>query len=74
MLILFRIAIALREIRQYQKSTELLISKRPFMRLCREIAHDIAGKDIRFQAVALEGLQEATENFLVQYLSGKSPP
>ena len=29
--------VALREIRQYQKSTELLIRKTPFQRLCREI-------------------------------------
>ena len=30
--------VALREIRKYQKSTELLIRKRPFQRLVREIA------------------------------------
>ena len=29
--------VALREIRRYQKSTELLIKKEPFGRLCREI-------------------------------------
>ena len=32
--------VALREIRMYQKSTELLICKLPFMRLVREIAQD----------------------------------
>ena len=32
--------VALREIRRYQKSTELLIRKLPFQRLVREIAHD----------------------------------
>ena len=32
--------VALREIRKYQKSTELLIRKLPFQRLVREIAHD----------------------------------
>ena len=31
---------ALREIRRYQKSTELLIRKLPFQRLVREIAQD----------------------------------
>ena len=31
---------ALREIRKYQKSTELLIRKLPFQRLVREIAQD----------------------------------
>ena len=33
--------VALREIRKYQKSTELLIRKLPFQRLVREIAQDL---------------------------------
>ncbi|KFD59340.1 hypothetical protein M514_28481, partial [Trichuris suis] len=32
--------VALREIRRYQKSTELLIRRLPFQRLVREIAQD----------------------------------
>ncbi|KAF8216456.1 putative histone H3 [Mycena galopus ATCC 62051] len=56
--------VALREIRAYQKSTEHLIRKLPFQRLVREIAQDLM-EDIRFQSTALEGLQEAAENFLV---------
>ena len=32
--------IAIREIRKYQRSTELLIRKLPFQRLVREIAQD----------------------------------
>ena len=32
--------VALREIRKYQKSTDLLIRKLPFSRLVREIAED----------------------------------
>ena len=32
--------VALREIRRYQKSTDLLIRKLPFQRLVREIAQD----------------------------------
>jgi len=35
--------VALREIRKYQKSTELLIRKLPFQRLVREIAQDLYG-------------------------------
>jgi histone H3 len=35
--------VALREIRKYQKSTELLIRKLPFQRLVREIAQDLLG-------------------------------
>uniref|UniRef100_A0A8C3B9A2 Histone H3 n=2 Tax=Bilateria TaxID=33213 RepID=A0A8C3B9A2_CAIMO len=41
--------VALREIRRYQKSTELLIRKLPFQRLVREIAQDFK-TDLRFQA------------------------
>lgn len=59
--------VALREIRKYQKSTELLIKKAPFMRLAREIALDLA-PNIRFQASAVQALQEASESFLVQML------
>ena len=45
--------VALREIRRYQKSTELLIRKLPFQRLVREIALDFK-PNLRFQAIALE--------------------
>lgn len=57
--------VALREIRRYQKSTELLIRKIPFMRLVRQIADDIQN-DLRFQASALKCLQEAAESYLVK--------
>ena len=43
--------VALREIRKYQKSTELLIRKLPFQRLVREIARDFK-TDLRFQSAA----------------------
>ena len=56
--------VALREIRRYQKSTELLIRKLPFSRLVREIAQDIK-TDLRFQGSAILALQEATEAYLV---------
>ena len=56
--------VALREIRRYQKSTELLIRKLPFQRVVREIAQEIS-PDLRFQAAALMALQEASEAFLV---------
>lgn len=57
--------VALREIRKYQKSTELLIRKLPFQRLVREIANELKC-DLRFQSSAVLALQEATEAFLVQ--------
>ena len=56
--------VALREIRKYQKSPELLIRKLPFQRLVREIAQNIHS-DLRFQSAAVEGLQEAAEAYLV---------
>ena len=55
---------ALREIRCYQKSTELLIRKLPFNTLVREITQDFK-TDIRFQAEAIAALQEAAEAYLV---------
>lgn len=56
--------VALRQIRRYQRSTNLLIKKLPFQRLVREItmSHKC---DIRFQKNSLTALQEASECFLV---------
>jgi histone H3 len=56
--------VALREIRKYQKSTELLLRKLPFQRLVREIAQEYK-TDLRFQSSAVLALQEATESYLV---------
>merc|ERR1712174_177386 len=56
--------VALREIRRFQKSTELLIRKLPFQRLVREIAQDFK-TDLRFQSSAIAALQEASEAYLV---------
>jgi len=55
--------VALREIRRYQKSTELLIRKLPFQRLVREIAQEFK-TDLRFQSEAIMALQEAAESHL----------
>ena len=57
--------VALREIRRYQKSTDLLIRKAPFQRLVREIASDFKPDDKRFQSTAILALQEASEAYLV---------
>ena len=63
--------VALKQIRQYQKSTELLIRKLPFQRLVREIASDdevikspLCG-GVGFQSAAVVALQEATGACLV---------
>ena len=57
--------VALREIRRYQRSTELLLRKLPFMRLIREIAQEYKS-DLRFQSLAIMALQEASEAYLVR--------
>ena len=56
--------VALREIRKFQKSTDLLIRKLPFQRLVREVASEHFF-DIRFQSSAILALQEASEAYLV---------
>lgn len=56
--------VALREIRRYQKSTDLLVRKLPFQRLLREIAQSIK-PDLRFQSTAILAVQEAAEAYLV---------
>lgn len=56
---------ALREIRFYQKNTDLLIRRLPFTRLVREIQTYFFSKDYRWQAVAMLAMQEAAEAHLV---------
>ena len=58
--------VALREIHQYQKSTELLIRKAPFQWVIYEIMRGIQN-DLRIQAAAVQGLQEAAEAYLVGF-------
>lgn len=56
--------VALREIRKFQKGTELLIPRLPFQKLVREIAQGFL-PDLRFQSAAVSALQEAAEAYLV---------
>jgi histone H3 len=55
--------VALREIRRYQKSTDLLIRKLPFQRLVREIAQDYK-QECKFQGSSILALQESSEAYL----------
>lgn len=64
--------VALREIRRYQKSTELLIRKLPFQRLVREIAQDFK-TDLRFQSSAVMALQESCEVCSFRYIYIATP-
>ena len=62
--------VALREIRKYQKSTDLLICKAPFYRLVREIYGDVASvshvsSDYKWQGSSILALQEASEAYHV---------
>ncbi|KAF9226550.1 histone-fold-containing protein [Gyrodon lividus] len=65
--------LALREIRKYQRSTDLLLRRLPFSRVVREIALDMmtdtnfemGDTGLRWQSSAILALQEATEAFLV---------
>ena len=59
--------IALREIRRYQKSTELLICKLPFQRLVHKILQGY-GVGYRVTPAMMMALQEAAEAYLVQLL------
>ena len=56
--------VALREIRKYQRSSNLLIRKIPFQRLVREVAQ-VINPGLRFQSHAILALQEASEAYLV---------
>lgn len=69
--------VALREIRKYQKSTDVLIRRLPFQRLVREIVMESSGitpnswqrekpkEPIPMAALAFQVLQEAAEAYLV---------
>lgn len=56
---------ALREIRQYQSSTSLLLRRLPFARLVREIQLGMTRQPYRWQGSAILALQEASEAHLV---------
>lgn len=58
--------VASKEIRKYQKSVDLLIRKLPFSKLVRDIAQaSLSKQEIRFQGLAIEALQEASESYVI---------
>lgn len=65
---------ALREIRQYQRSTEFLIPPLPFSRVVREVASHFTCVDrvlgsrgeYRWSVQALQAMQEAAEAYIVR--------
>ncbi|KAJ8299906.1 hypothetical protein KUTeg_021425 [Tegillarca granosa] len=57
---------ALREIRKFQKTTNLLLRKLPFARVVREIALEITqGDPLYWKTTAIMALQEAAEAYLI---------
>lgn len=58
-------SVALKEIRQYQKSTKLLVPKLPFCRLIKQILSDY-NTCLRIEARAVLAIQEAAEDYLVR--------
>ena len=57
---------ALKEIRSFQSSTELLVRRLPFQRLVKELIQ-VRQEDLEVQGLAVKALQEA-EAFLVGLL------
>lgn len=63
-----------REIYHYQHNVDTLIQKLPFARLVQELVEQIAQRDgskgpYRFQGMAMEALQSATEEYIVELFS-----
>ncbi len=61
--------VALREIRKFQKTTNLLIRKAPFQHLVQEVALKFRKSDLQMQSKAVLALQEAAEYFMVDVFS-----
>mmetsp|Transcript_19161 Transcript_19161/g.39091 ORF Transcript_19161/g.39091 Transcript_19161/m.39091 type:complete len:125 (-) Transcript_19161:414-788(-) len=55
---------ALKEIRKFQKSTDLLIHRLPFIRLVKEITLNFH-HSLQWQSMALEAIQHASEDFII---------
>lgn len=65
--------VALREVRRYQRGTDLLIRRLPYQRFVRSVADTHASgtnnaEGLRFQGAAIDLLQEASENYLISCL------
>jgi len=61
--------LARREIRQQQLSVAQIIPRAPFARLVRTLTTAAGRQEFRFQAAALEALQEAAEGMVIRALS-----
>lgn len=59
--------VALRQIRKYQKTVDLLVPRSAMIRLIREVAQDVKS-DLRFEKAALDALQRSAEDYLTGVL------
>eukprot|EP01134_Creolimax_fragrantissima_P000618 CFRG0618T1 len=60
---------ALIEIRRFQKSTDLLLRKRPFARLVRELCQDyVPSRQYRWTSDALLAIQDSLGGFVDQFM------
>ena len=53
--------VTFREIRRYQRTIDLLISKLSFQRVIHEVCHELIEVNLRFQSKAIKTLQKMTE-------------
>jgi len=53
--------VTLHEIRRYQRTINLLISKLLFQHVIHEVCHELIEVNLRFQSKAIETLQKMTE-------------
>ena len=67
---LFCVAVALREIKKYQKNVELLISKTSFTRLMKKMIQNFKS-DLRFKSDAIETLQKTSKCIIVNFFERK---
>uniref|UniRef100_A0A0N5C6P1 Histone domain-containing protein n=1 Tax=Strongyloides papillosus TaxID=174720 RepID=A0A0N5C6P1_STREA len=56
---------ALREIKEYQSSTKLLVPRAPMVRCIREVLQAGGHRDFRITSGAVDAIREAVESYLV---------
>jgi histone H3/H4 len=61
----------LKEIRRYQRSCDLFISKMLFERLMKKIFQNMKNSHLRIQSAALSALQETTEATIITNFADK---
>jgi histone H3 len=61
--------VALRQIREYQKSTDLLLPKASFRRIVNDMVKEVAPEiNIRFSKKSIDAIQEACETHVTNTL------